>query len=234
MSERPELLFVHGAWHGAWCWDAVRSVLAARGWQTHAIDLPTVHAESGKAAKGIQDDADAVTAALDAMGDDVVVIAHSYGGVPISQSEASLRARHLIYVSAFMPDAGESLLDARAGVPPEWWTVADGLVTPGIPTRGPRELFFNDVDPDEAATYIHRLASQSLRACTDKTTRAAWRHVPSTFVVTLDDAISDPARQRRTAQKATRSVGLPTGHSPFVSAPELLAAVIEEAATTSV
>lgn len=41
MSEKPTLLFVPGAWHGAWAWDLVRELMEARGWSTVAVDLPS-------------------------------------------------------------------------------------------------------------------------------------------------------------------------------------------------
>jgi pimeloyl-ACP methyl ester carboxylesterase len=53
---RPTLLFVHGAWHGSWCWEPVRQILEERGWTTVAVDLPTVHA-ADKGALGMTADA---------------------------------------------------------------------------------------------------------------------------------------------------------------------------------
>src|SRR5689334_22426352 len=74
---RPTLLFVHGAWHGSWCWDLLRRILEERGWTTAAVDLPTVHAPD-KARLGMTADADAVRTAIEAFTGEVVVVAHSY------------------------------------------------------------------------------------------------------------------------------------------------------------
>ena len=56
---RPTLVFVHGGWHGSWCWATVRQILEERGWATVAVELPTVHG-ADKAALGMTADADAV------------------------------------------------------------------------------------------------------------------------------------------------------------------------------
>src|SRR5579859_8217793 len=96
----PTLVFVHGAWHGSWCWEPVRQILEARGWTTAAVDLPTVHAP-GKARLGMAADADAVRAAIDAIDGDVVVVAHSYGGVPATQGAGADSVAHIVYISAF-------------------------------------------------------------------------------------------------------------------------------------
>src|SRR5262245_57894474 len=100
---RPTLLFVHGAWHGSWCWEPVRQILSERGWTTAAVDLPTVHAPD-KAALGMAADADAVRAAIDAIDGDVVVAAHSYGGVPTTQGADADNVTHIVYISAFVLD----------------------------------------------------------------------------------------------------------------------------------
>lgn len=140
MSETPAILLVHGAWHGAWCWDAVRDILESRGRTVHTIDLPTVHAPN-KAELDLADDARAVRAAVDAIAGPVVVVAHSYGGVPTTQGLAGAsNVAHIVYIAAFALDAGESLLGAVGGVPPTWWMVDGPLTTAGCssttsPTR---------------------------------------------------------------------------------------------------
>ncbi|MDY0827847.1 alpha/beta hydrolase [Microbacterium sp. BG28] len=230
MSVRPTLLLVHGAWHGAWCWDGLIRVLTERGWDVRAIDLPTVHAPH-KEGLGMQDDADAVRAAIDAIAGPVVVVAHSYGGVPVTQGADAPNVQHIVYVAAFALDAGESLLAAVGGVEPDWWHVDGLLATAGDELRPPRELFFADVSPDAAAAASARLLPQAVRSFHDPVTSVAWRSKETTYVITEQDAIFPlPAQEALAARSGSAAPRLDTSHSPFLSQPDALADIIELAA----
>src|SRR5690349_6036941 len=139
MADGPAILLVHGAWHSSRCWDKVRAVLELRGRQVHAVNLPTVHA-GNKASLDMYDDARAVRAAIEEIGGPVVVVAHSYGGVPATQGAAGLpTVVHIVYIAAFVLDQGESLLAAAGGVPPSWWNVKGDLATAGVPGEPPEQ-----------------------------------------------------------------------------------------------
>lgn len=229
MIDRPTLLLVHGAWHGSWCWEPLQAVLEHRGWTVATVDLPTVHSPD-KAGLPLGADADAVSAAIDGIDGDVVVVAHSYGGVPVSEAARPPAARHIVYVSAFVLDAGESLLAAVGGVAPPWWHIDGPLVTAGDEEFTPRQLFYGDVEPALAAASAARLTSQSLLAFTDVTTRAAWHDVPSTYVIADQDGAIPVFAQEAMGARATHTERMSTSHSPFLSAPEALADIIEAAA----
>src|SRR5690606_16972926 len=102
----PTLLFVHGAWHGAWCWEPAASRLPEQGWRVQTVDLPTVHAPN-KAELGMFDDAEAVSEAIEAIDGPVVVVAHSYGGVPTTQGADLPNVQHVVYVAAFALSEGQ-------------------------------------------------------------------------------------------------------------------------------
>jgi pimeloyl-ACP methyl ester carboxylesterase len=227
---RPTLLFVHGAWHGSWCWEPVRQILHERGWTTVAIDLPTVHA-AGKAALGMAADADAVRAAIDAIDGDVVVVAHSYGGVPTTQGAGADNVAHIVFISAFVLDQGESLFAGVGGVQPDWWDVRDGIAAAGTDARPARGLFYADLPEAEADAAVARLTTQSVRAYHDEVTATSWRGRPTTYVITEQDAIFPPEAQEALAARAGAStVRMATSHSPFLSQPRAVADVIEHAA----
>jgi pimeloyl-ACP methyl ester carboxylesterase len=227
----PTLVFVHGAWHGSWCWEPVRKILADRGWITTAVDLPTVHAP-GKAALGMAADADAVRAAIDAIGGAVVVVAHSYGGVPVTQGADADSVTHIVYISAFVLDTGESLFTAAGGAQPDWWDVGDdGLAMAGTGAHPAQGLFYADVPTAEAAAAVARLTTQSVRAYHDEVTSTAWRGRPTTYVITEQDAIFPVEAQETLAARAgSTAVRIKTSHSPFLSQPAAVADIIERAA----
>lgn len=232
MTDNPTLLLVHGAWHGAWCWERLREVLEGRGWLVTTVDLPTATAPDN-AGQPMSADADAVASAIDAIDGDVVVVAHSYGGVPVSEAAGRPRVRHIVYVAAFVLDIGESLLGAVGGEAPPWWHVDGPLVTAGDANITVRDLFYGDVDPAVAESCESRLSAHSLLAFTDTTTAAAWHEVPSTYVVAENDGAIPVFAQEAMANRTGTAVRMATSHSPFLSQPEALADIIESAARST-
>lgn len=230
MSNDPTILLVHGAWHGAWCWDTMRPLLEARGRTVVAIDLPTVHAPN-KAELGLADDVSAVRDAVDAIAGPVVVVAHSYGGVPVTQGLAGVaNVTHIVYIAAFALDAGESLLGSVGGVAPTWWMVDGALTTAGNVAEPPASLFYNDLPDDLARASVARLVAQATKPFTDVLTQAAWKTIPSTYVITDRDAIFPVFAQEALSARAGSTVHrLDTGHSPFLSQPEATAEIIDAA-----
>ena len=229
MTDRPTLLLVHGAWHGSWAWEPLQSELEARGWDVRTVDLPTVHADDPRGLH-MSDDAAAVAAAIDEVGGPVAVVAHSYGGVPTTQGATSDAVVHIVYVAAFVLDEGESLLGAVGGVAPSWWVVDGPLATAGTEAEPATGLFFADVDAAVAAAAVGRLKAQSSAAFSDEVTTVAWRDKPTTYVVTEQDAIFPlPAQEALAARSGSTVVRMDTSHSPFLSKPDELADIIEDA-----
>jgi len=95
------VLLVHGAWHGAWCWVALQQALDEIGISSHAIDLPG-HGISPLPLGDLHGDAAAVVEALNTLPPDTLLVGHSYGGAVISQAAFhSDRIAHLMYIAAF-------------------------------------------------------------------------------------------------------------------------------------
>ena len=97
---------VHGAWHGAWCWEQLSPLLHQAGHDVVTMDLPS---EDGAASFDTY--ADVVCAAIADCGDDVVLVGHSYGGHTVPLVAARRPLRHLVYLCALVPDVGRSLFD---------------------------------------------------------------------------------------------------------------------------
>lgn len=230
MSERPTLLLVHGAWHGAWAWKPLRDILDRRGWKVETIDLPTVHADQ-IAGLHLADDADAIAQAIARIDGPVVVVAHSYGGVPTTQAALADNVQHIVYIAAFALDEGESLLGSVGGVAPSWWVIDGPTATAGTDQEPAASLFFGDVGPDAAAAAVAQLKPQSVLAFEEALTEVAWRTKPTTYVVTGQDAVfPDVAQEALAARAGSRVEHLDTSHSPFLSQPHAVADIIEKAA----
>ncbi|KJK48951.1 hypothetical protein UK23_15665 [Lentzea aerocolonigenes] len=211
--DRGNLLLVHGAWHGSWCWELLIPELEARGWTPSALDLPSA---SGSPAAGVHEDAEAVREALAALDGPVTVLAHSYAGIPVGQAAGS--ADRLIYLAAHMLEPGEHVAGVLGG---PWYEQGAKLLDVPEPAR---ELLFPDVPDELAAWAASRLRPQSARVFEDVVTASAWRTVPTLPIVCEEDAIFPPVFADRL--RAGGAVTLPGSHSPFLSRPAALADLI--------
>jgi pimeloyl-ACP methyl ester carboxylesterase len=218
----PTLVLVHGAWHGSWAWR--RLVEELPDVDVRTVALPSVGPDPTMLGD-LRTDAEAVRDAVSVVDGPVLVCAHSYGGMPATEGLAGVpNVVRLVYLCAFQLDIGESLMGAVGGAAPSWWDVraADGYVDP----LRPAEVFYADVHPDTAAGAIARLGHHSLAAFVQPLTRAAWRTIPSTYVVCERDAAIPVVAQEMMAECAGRVLRMPTSHSPFLSRPAQLAGVL--------
>jgi pimeloyl-ACP methyl ester carboxylesterase len=212
------VVLVHGAWHGAWCWDPVVEELRRGGVAVTAVELPLT---------GLDDDVRVGRAAVEAMGPDTVLVGHSYGGLVISGAAAGLPSvRRLIYVAAFLCQAGDdaAALLAESGSPLlDSVAVSDTGVTVD-PLRA-HHLFYGDSDEETARALIARFRPMPLEPMVQGD-HPAWTTIPSTYVVCTGDRALPPEFQRRMAGRADEVVEVPTDHSPFVGRPGRLAEIV--------
>jgi len=213
MIEKPMIVLVHGAWHGVWIWEKVAPQLAASGWQSRTVELPSTAENAGFEFR-LHDDAAVVRQQIEQIDGPVVVVGHSYGGAVISEGAADLpNVRHLIYLAAFQLDVGESALGLLGGIPLPWWIVDDGTIT----VETAHEVFFHDLQQDDAERAVARLLPFSWAGVEETLRAAAWRAVRSTYVICDQDSAIPPSVQEQMSARATDVRRLPGGHSPFLS-----------------
>ena len=82
---RPTVVLVHGAWHGPWCWDDLRSRLERLGWQTTAPQLASASSTGTEPRPGLYADAEVLARHIDGIDGPVVLVGHSYGGAPVTE-----------------------------------------------------------------------------------------------------------------------------------------------------
>jgi pimeloyl-ACP methyl ester carboxylesterase len=214
------LLLVHGAWHGSWCWDPL--IEALDGVPVRTVDLPSVGTDP-EALGDLERDAETVRAALAGIDGPVVVLGHSYGGIPVTEAAtADLGVVHLVYLCAFQLDAGESLVGSLGGEVPPWQEVHATHVR----VTTPEPVFYNGVDPELTERAVNRLGLHSVGALTQPLSRAAWRELPSTYVVCERDQAIPVSAQEAMAQRAGEVLRMDAGHSPFLSHPAELAGLL--------
>ena len=239
-SHPRRVLLVHGAWHGAWCWERVAASLRALGCAPEAIDLPG-HGMSAESLTDLHGDADAVQAHLDAIGGPTLLVGHSYGGMVITDAGVHDAVAGLAYVSAYMPDAGQTLLGLFTGQahpegkrPSELVAAirfSDDRAEMRLEGDAVANALYRDCDPATQQWAIARLDAQSTASFNQAPRRVAWKSRPATYVVCTQDRTIPVWLQRTMAERADRVIDLQVSHSPFLSMPERLAGVLAEALT---
>ena len=233
MPPRP-ILLVHGAWHGAWCWAALQAELDRRGVASWAVDLPG-HGVSIEPLGDLLADAEHVVGTLAVIdehaGDEgVVLVGHSYGGGVITQAAAlaldkGLPIAHLVYLTAFAPNDGESVTGAYTALPRED-TPLNGLMQrhddgtfSARSAEAAADVFYGRCTPEQAAAAWARLSRQSAASLMQPVAGDPRAKVPSTYVVCTEDRAIHPNHQRLMAERCGATVELATDHSPFLSMP---------------
>jgi pimeloyl-ACP methyl ester carboxylesterase len=235
MSAQPALLLVHGAYHGPWVWDRVIEQLP--GVAVHTVACPSSGSDLSKLGT-LQDDIDAVTDAVDAIGGPVVVVAHSYAGVVVSDAVAGMdNVVRIVYIAAAMVDPGESIMGAAGGMPP-WWQISKDEGPDGgiirVAEAQATDVFYGDVAPELAAEAVARLVPASYSSQTASGSKAAWHEIPSTYVICTADNALPASAQEAMARQAANVHRLPSSHSPFLSMPAELAAILRAELTLGV
>lgn len=220
--------FVHGAYHGAWCWDALRVELERSGHETSAVDLPCEDADAGA-----ERYADEVVASIPRSAKDIVVVGHSLGGLTIPLVAARTRTVMTVYLCAMVPVPGLSFdaqhAEIETGFQPTAPPVANPDGSASWPEQGAVETFYQDCDLSLARQAARRLRPQHWRITQEVTPLREWPEVQAVSIVCIDDRALSPGYQRRAAHEVLRvdPVEMPGGHSPFLSQPRELALILE-------
>jgi len=182
------------------------------------------------------DDVAAVRRALDLVRGPVVLVGHSYGGAVITVAGAHSAVRRLVYVAGFQLDVGESI----SRVLPESGIQATRLGAAlrfsedarqvGVDPVMARELLYGQAPTAEADAAIAQMRPVPRALFGSRVDRVAWRTVPSTYAVCAQDLTVAPQLQRAMAQRATDSLEWASDHSPLMSHPDLVAALLIGAA----
>lgn len=248
---KSTILMVHGGWHWGGCFQKVATRVAASG---HPVILPDLTAHGYSPATydqvtSIEDHVAPVAALLEAASEPVVLLGHSLGGVTLSYLAEKYpdKIRKLIYLTAFMVPNGKTVSDyvyssdyakdpAAAEIVQLLSASADGKGVV-LKTDDPMLLkaaFYADCSPRDiamAAANICPIISGVQYIAPSSITPDRFGSIPRVFIeCTADRAIPIAMQRRMQADVPGATVmTLPTGHSPFFSAPERLAEFILDA-----
>lgn len=212
---------IHGAGGRGSDWRLVADALAARGHEAVLPDLPC------EDPVGLSAYADAVVAAIGDRRDDLVLVAHSLGGLTAPVVAERLPVEAMVFVTAMVALPGE-----RGG---EWWGNTghgDAYAAQGLPDDTDETVFLHDVPPEAlAATDPPR--DQTGEVLDDPSPIDRWPDVATTFLVCRDDRffpaawMTDLVRRRL----GIEPVVVPGGHCPYLSQPVTLADALDRAWT---
>jgi len=239
-TPKPSIVLVHGAWADGSSWSGVISRLQEQGYTVYAPPNPL---------RGLASDSAYLASFLKTITGPIVLVGHSYGGAVITNAATgNSNVKALVYVDAFVPDAGESLF-ALASVPPP--PGQNGSCVGGDPTQvfnfvpiaGDVDLylkpslfpscFANDLSTDKAAVLASEQRPVVLSAFGEKTGVPAWKTIPSWYLVGKLDLVIPPFAQIFMAQRAHATIAyVNAAHPAMISHPEAAADLIEQAAHT--
>jgi pimeloyl-ACP methyl ester carboxylesterase len=225
MSTAGTVVLVHGGFVDGSGWREVHRLLKQDGYSVSVVQNPTLSLEG---------DVAATRRIIDAQGEPVILVGHSYGGAVITEAGNDPNVAALVYVSAFAPDAGESVNTLIADPPP------DAPVPPILPPQDGflfldrdkfPDSFAADIPADLAAFWADAQVPWGLDALSGTISEPAWRNKPSWYLVSTEDRMIPPPAQRIMAERAGATVTeVPASHSIFLSHAAEVAAIIEQAA----
>lgn len=248
MSRKPTILLITGAWHVPAHYARLSNRLRHLGFR---VECPT-HCTNNNAKppnKTLDDDIEQIRRlAIKILEDDqdMIAVMHSYGGVVGSSALSSLgksgqpgigRITNLVYMSAFLPFEQDSLAAIFGGGLPPWLTPNDeGL----IDISEPGQHFYTDLPEAEQAEWVGKLVvhptAAQFSAPKNTVPEAAWRTIPTVYLVCRNDAALPMAVQEMMVERLEHAqAGLviqreycDAGHSPFLSMPEAVVEVVNK------
>ena len=232
-------VLVHGAFGGAWSWEEIIGELERDGHTVTAIDLPGAGLDETPVAEVTLDAyAAKICATLNEQPEPAILVGHSMGGVAITQAAARCadRIALLVYVAAFMPADGQSLLDLTRTPEGADDQVQANIVIAGeppvatMPDPSARAALMANCSPEQIARAIERSRPQPVEPFVTPVAipAGALERLQRAYVhCTQDRAIPPPLQLRMIREHpCVDVVEIATDHSPFFSAPDELVAAL--------
>jgi pimeloyl-ACP methyl ester carboxylesterase len=236
-------VLVHGAFVGAWCWEPLVGTLEAAGHTVETLDLPGSGDDGTPPAEvSLEAYANRVCAMLGERSEPAVVVANSMGGMAATQAAVRCPARvaSIVYVAAFLPQDGQSLLDLTRLPEGRDDQVQANLVVDGdppvatMPAAASRQAIYGCCTDETAAWAIERRRRQAVAPFGEPVAipDGALDDIPRSYVLCKRDRAIPPPLQRRMLEQAgcTEVVELDTDHVPHLSATDELAEVLDRLA----
>ncbi len=224
MSDKPNVVLVHGGFVDGSGWQGVYELLTADGYRVSVVQNPTLSLEG---------DATATRMILDRQEGPTILVGHSYGGAVISEAGTHERVAGLVYVCAFAPDTGESVNTLIGTFP------TDGPQPPILPPVEGflfldrdkfHQSFAGDIPAQDAMFLADAQVPWGVEALTGNVSEAAWRTKQCWYLITAGDRMIPPDAQRSMSERIGATVvEVDASHAVYVSQPAAVADLIKQA-----
>jgi pimeloyl-ACP methyl ester carboxylesterase len=221
------IVLVHGAFADGSSWAKVIPLLQAKGYNVIAVQNPLT---------SLEDDVTATTRAIALMDGPVLLAAHSYGGMVITEAGNDPKVAGLLYVDALIPNDNQSVIDVIQPYPPspgnkEFRQDASGFLS--LSFKGIDSHFAQDLNETDRKVLYATQIPWAAKATTTKISKAAWKNKPSWCIIGLNDETVPPTLTRAEAKMLNATtLELRSSHVPMLSQPDKVAEFIISAAQT--
>ena len=242
-KSRPTIVLVHGAWADGSSWNGVTSRLQEDGYTVYVLANPL---------RGLPSDSAYIASILNTITGPIILVGHSYGGAVISNAATgNPNVKGLVYVDAFVPDQGETLLGLSSAPPPPGqagsclggnpanvfnfvpYPGGNGDVDVYIKPAVFPSCFANDLPAQRAAVLAASVRPIAFSAFLEPSGPPAWKTIPSWYLVGTLDKVIPPYAQIFMAQRAhAQIVQVKAAHPAMISHPDAATDLIEKAART--
>lgn len=244
-----DIVLVHGAWHGGWCWGPVRTILESAGYRVHTPTLPGLGERAAELDAGIGLNthiADAERFVAKRGLTNFILVGHSYGGMVITGLADVLKDQiaHIVYLDAALPKDGESMISYGEPRPKAVIDAAEAAIRGMAPDGAamapfPAALLGIPADHPLHDWASDRLTPHPLKTWLDPITlrREGPAGLPRTYVHCVEPALAQTQfpyiASQTAADPAWNYRELATGHDAMITDPQGVAHILLEAAHTS-
>jgi pimeloyl-ACP methyl ester carboxylesterase len=229
-SPKPTIVLIHGAWADGSSWSGVTARLQKA---SYTVDVPP------NPLRGLASDSACVASFLKSIQGPIILVGHSYGGAVITDAATgNANVKALVYVDAYIPDAGDTVLgltSAKPGTtldPTKAFNAVPFGSAPGeVDLYIKPSVFRADVAGDESPRAAAILAAEqrplAASALTEKSTTPAWKTIPSWALIGTEDMVLPPAEQVFMTRRAhAKTPKVKAAHLSMVTHPSLVTKII--------
>lgn len=236
-----DIVLIHGAWHGAWCWDKLIPHLAARGLTVHAPELPGHGAGFDLGKQTLAAYADHVAGVLDSLAGPAMLVGHSMSGAVISEAAERRpdRISLLVYLAAYLLPDGVAMTtrmkEDKDSLAARFSTRLPDAPAVMMSEEGLRTAVYEGCEAADVDAAIARVHPQAIApfATPVRLTAENFGRVPRAYIECSRDKAISLAMQRQMQDDlpCLPIATLDSGHVPQTEMPEALAAVLQALAT---